>query len=150
MHLIELKQHFNASMTVAFKAITNQAGTQHWLDGIDVTIVRKGIPSPNGLGCVRLVHVRTSTFIEEVVYWQEPRAVSYRLTGSALHNYIAEVWLHPAPRGGADLQYRIRFTIPWYFGGTLLGSLVTRRLARNLQMGLLQLASQLRHLSRDV
>jgi len=147
VHVIELHQYFELSMPVVFKAITNHSGMDQWLTGVRVTILREGTPRPNGVRAVRLVRRRGFAVMEEVVYWEEPTAMAYRaLGGTPLRNHLGEVRLSQAHDGGTNLHYKVQFTVPWYFGGSLLGVFVTRRLSRNLQSGLAKLASQLRRL----
>ena len=147
VQVIELRQYFESSILVVFKAITNHSSMGLWLTGVRVKILREGTPPPNGVGTVRLVCRRVFAVMEEVVYWEEPTSMAYRILGDTpLRNHLGEVRLSPANDGGTNLHYKVQFTVPWYFGGSLLGVLVTRRLSRNLQSGLVKLASQLRRL----
>ena len=144
MHSIEMKQHFAAPPAVVFAAVTDHAGMERWLEGVRVTIEREGSPPPNGLGAVRRVRARGITVREEVVRWEEPSAMDYRIVGgSPLRDHLGEIRLHPSPDGGTDLDYRIRFAVPWYFGGSLLGSIVARQLGGEMQAGLGRLAERL-------
>ena len=147
VHVIELRQHFESSMLVVFKAITNHSSMGQWLTGVRVKILREGTPHPNGVGAVRLVCRRVFAVMEEVVYWEEPTSMAYRILGDTpLRNHLGELRLSPANDGGTNLHYKVQFTVPWYFGGSLLGVFVTRRLSRNLKSGLIKLASLLRSL----
>jgi hypothetical protein len=49
-----------------------------------------------------------------------------------------------ADGNGTKLDYRIRFEIPWYCGGRLVGALIGRVLRREITAGLARFADQLR------
>jgi uncharacterized protein YndB with AHSA1/START domain len=144
VHAIEMKQHFGAPPAAVFAAVTDHVGMSRWLEGTQVALEREGEPRPNGLGALRRVRARGVTVCEEVVRWEEPTAMDYKIVrGSPLRDHLGEVRLRPTADGGTDLDYRIRFAVPWYFGGALLGGFLARQLGKEIQAGLTRLASQL-------
>src|SRR5262245_28605776 len=139
-----MKQHFAAPPAVVFAAVTDHVGMERWLEGVEVSLEREGVPRPNGLGAVRRIRSRGITVREEVIGWDEPSAMDYRIvSGGPIRDHLGELRLRPSADGGTDLDYRIRFRVPWYFGGTLLGSVVQRQLEREMSAGLGRLAQGL-------
>ena len=144
MHEIRIQQRFDAPPERVFAAVTDHAGMSQWLDGVTVTVEKPGTPAPNGLGAVRRISARGLAIREEVVRWEEPSAMDYRVTGGApLRDHLGELRVTPAG-AGTLLDYRIRFRVPWYFGGAVVGGLVARQLRDEIEKGLGRLASRLR------
>jgi carbon monoxide dehydrogenase subunit G len=144
MHEIRMQQRFDAPPERVFAAVTNHEGLSEWIDGVRVTLEESGVPAPNGLGAVRRVSARGLTIREKVVGWEAPRAMDYRVIGGApFRDHLGELRLQPAD-AGTLLDYRIRFRVPWYFGGRVLGSLIARQLRGEIEKGLGRLASRIR------
>jgi uncharacterized membrane protein len=112
--------------------------------GEDIRVERDGVPAPNGLGAVRAIRARGLTIREEVVAWEDARAMDYRVvSGAPLENHRGEIRIVPDGTG-ARVDYRIRFDWPWYLGGGVVGGLVARSLERQIGAGLAQMAASLR------
>ena len=140
---IQMQQRFTASPEATFAAMTDHVGLGRWL-GADIRIERQGVPAPNGLGAVRAVRSRGLTVREEVVRWEAPRAMDYRVIGGApLQNHLGEIRVSAEPNG-SRLDYRIRFDWPWYLGGSLIGGLLAGTLKKEISGGLARMAAELR------
>ena len=138
-----MRQHFAAPPERVFELLTDHVGFGRAL-GEDIRLERQGVPAPNGLGAVRAIHARGLTIREEVIGWEVPRAMDYRVvSGAPLQNHRGEIRI--APDGsGARLDYRIRFDWPWYLGGAFVGGLVARALERQIAGGIARMAATLR------
>ncbi len=138
-----MRQRFEAPPERVFALLTDHVGFGRAL-GEDIRLERQGVPPPNGLGAVRAIHARGLTIREEVIGWEVPRAMDYRVvSGAPLQNHLGEIRIVPDGTG-ARLDYRIRFDWPWYLGGALVGGLVARALERQIAGGIARMATTLR------
>ena len=138
-----MQQRFDAPPERVFAALTDHLAFGRLL-GEDIRLEREGVPPPNGLGAVRAIHARGLTIREEVVGWEVPRAMDYRVVGGApLRNHLGEIRFVP-DGAGVRVDYRIRFDWPWYLGGAVVGDLIARSLERQIAAGIARLASSLR------
>ncbi len=142
---IAISQKFSAPPERVFAAVTEHKRIEDWQKGIQVTLERPGIPSPNGLGAVRRIKQGPLAIREEVVRWEEPRAMDYRMiSGAPLRDHLGEIRLAPAADGGTDVTYTIRFGLPLYLGGDFTARLVASQLARVVRTAYAKLAAELR------
>src|SRR6185436_4442655 len=140
---IFMRQRFEAPPERVFALLTDHVGFGRAL-GEDIRLERQGVPPPNGLGAVRAIHARGLTIREEVIGWEVPRAMDYRVvSGAPLQNHRGEIRIVPDGTG-ARLDYRIRFDWPWYLGGALVGGLIARALERQIAGGIARMATTLR------
>ena len=138
-----MQQRYDASPDRVFGAITDHVGMGRWLNA-SIAIERPGTPSPNGLGAVRAVRARGLVVREEVVRWEPPRAMDYRVVGGApLRDHLGTIRVEP-DGAGARVDYRIRFEWPWYLGGGVVGTMIARTLAREIGAGLARMAEAMR------
>lgn len=142
MQTIHMEQRFAAPPEKVFAAVTDHRGMEKWLEGMRVTLEKEGDPPPNGLGAVRKIQARGTTVVEEVVRWEEPTAMDYKVIRGLIQDHLGEIRLYPE-NGGTLLDYRIRFRVPWWATGPILGSLVATLLKGELEKGLVRLAASL-------
>src|SRR5262245_59988223 len=117
---VVLQERFAASPERVFATLTDHVAFGRWV-GADIRVERPGTPAPNGLGAIRAVRACGLTVREEVVRWEPPLAMDYRVvSGAPLRNHLGQIRIAP-DAGGARLDYRIRFEWPGYLGGTLIG-----------------------------
>ena len=137
-----MRQRFAATPDRVFAALTDHVGFGRVL-GEDIRLEREGVPAPNGLGAVRAIRARGLTVREEVVRWEAPHAMDYRVVGGApLRNHLGQIRV--APDGsGARVDYRIRFDWPLYLGGSLVGRVLARSLEAQLVGALSKMAATL-------
>ena len=142
---IEIQQRFSASPARVFAAVTDHKRLEQWQKGTRVTIEKDGVPPPNGLGAIRKVSNGPFHIYEEIVRWEEPQAMDYRIVrGAPLRDHLGEIRLAPAADGGTLVRYRVRFELPWYAGGRLMERLVSRQLERLITAAYARLAEELR------
>ena len=137
---IVMQQRFAAPPERVFATLTDHEGFGRAL-GENIRVERQGVPAPNGLGAVRAIRARGLTIREEVVRWEPPTAMDYRVvSGAPLLNHLGEIRLSSDGQG-TRVDYRIHFDWPWYLGGAVIGSLVARSLQQQIAAGLATLAS---------
>lgn len=92
-----------------FDAYTDHLGWSEW-GGLSARIEREGDPAPNGAGCIRVLGPGPFAVREEVLDFEPPKRMSYRLVGGAvpLRDHFGEVEF--APEGdGTRIVWRCRF-----------------------------------------
>jgi len=135
-----MEQRFAAPVEAVFTAITDHRGFGRWV-GATITLEREGDPAPNGLGAIRVVRARGTAVREEVVRFEPPHAMDYRVIGGApLRDHLGQIRVAP-DAGGSRLDYRIRFAFPWYLGGAIVGGVIARLLRREIGAGLARMAA---------
>jgi uncharacterized protein YndB with AHSA1/START domain len=141
---LEIHQRFSAPPAKVFAVVTDHKRLEEWQKGTRVTIQKPGVPPPNGLGAVRKITTGPMSVYEEVVRWEEPNAMDYRLIrGFPLKDHLGEIRLNATPDGGTQLDYRIRYWVPWYAGGSVVGRLFGRQLQGVIAAALEKLAREL-------
>jgi hypothetical protein len=140
---IFMQQRFDAAPERVFALLTDHVGFGRAL-GEDIRLEREGVPPPNGLGAMRVIHARGLTIREEVVGWEPARLMAYRVvSGAPFRDHLGEIRL--VPEGdGTRVDYRIRFQWPGHLGGAIVGGLLARMLERQIGAGIARMASTLR------
>jgi len=142
---VEIHQHFSAPPATVFGAVTDHKRLEDWQKGTRVTLEKTGVPPPNGLGAVRRISGGPLHIYEEVVRWDEPHQMDYRLVrGLPLRDHLGEIRFRSTPEGGTLVEYRIRYWVPWYAGGSVVGRLMGRQLQRVIGAALEKLARELK------
>lgn len=137
---IVLQQRFAAPTDKVFDAITDHEGMGAWMPGATVTLDRPGSAERNGLGAIRRIRARGLVILEEVVRFERPTAMDYRvLRGGPIRDHLGAIRIedHGDESG---LEWRIRFAFPWWSGGELGAALLARILGAELRGGLERLA----------
>ena len=141
---IHMRQRFAAPPENVFTAITDHVGMQKWMPGSKITLDREGTPAPNGLGAIRRIRAGGLTILEEVVRFDPPREMQYKvLKAGPIIEHLGTIRVEPSGDGGSLVDYTIRFTTPMWMGGELLAKLIARILGGQLTAGLGRLATQI-------
>lgn len=83
-----------------------------------VELEREGEPAPNGLGAVRVLHMLGPPIREEIVEFDAPRRLVYRmLSGAPVRDHVGTVTLEPAAHG-TRMSYRVETTPTLPVGGS--------------------------------
>jgi uncharacterized protein YndB with AHSA1/START domain len=142
MAVVEMEQRFAASPERVFALLTDHVAFGRFV-GADIQVERPGTPPPNGLGAVRMVRARGTAVREEVVRWEPPTAMDYRvISGAPLRNHLGRMRLTPDGTG-TTLHYQISFDLPWWLGGGAAAGFVARQLHRQIGDGLAKMAASL-------
>jgi hypothetical protein len=89
---------------------TDHASWSEWAGLGRVTLARPGTPAPNGVGCVREFAAGGMGLQEEVLTFEPPRRMTYRIArgGWPLADHLGEVSFEPRD-DGTDVTWRCRF-----------------------------------------
>jgi uncharacterized protein YndB with AHSA1/START domain len=136
MQHVEVKRVIDAPIETVWNRYTDHVSWTEWAGLGKVTLDRRGDPPPNGVGCVRVISSAGVKVYEEVLSFEPPRRMTYRVVrgGLPFRDHLGEVSFEP--RGeGTLVTWRCRFDsrIPGLGG---LFRLFITRLFRNALEGL--------------
>ena len=92
-----------------------------------VRLDKEGSPSKNGLGCVRVIGSPPMSAFEEVVVFEPPERMNYRVIkgGGGIKNHLGEVTFEATPTG-TRIVWGCRFDPKIPGTGPLLRLMITR------------------------
>jgi uncharacterized protein YndB with AHSA1/START domain len=106
---VEARAHSSGAVRDVFEVLADSARYPEWAMQDEARIERPGSPDPDGVGTVRILRTGRYTLREEIVAFQRPRLVAYRvLSGIPVRDYRGETTLTPAP-DGTDIHWRATF-----------------------------------------
>jgi uncharacterized protein YndB with AHSA1/START domain len=106
---VERTVRISASVDQVWGILTDHRGMPRWFPLDSVTLQRDGVPAPNGVGAERVMRGPKTTMREQVIGWEAPRSLRYRLLeGAPITCHQGEVSLRPVP-GGSELTWKIRY-----------------------------------------
>ena len=115
MQTVEVSEHYAAPLEVVFDRYTDHVSWTKWAGLGNVELAREGVPAPNGVGCVRVIKTAGVGVHEEVISFERPRRMSYRLIKGPvpMRDHLGEVAFDDED-GGTRITWRCRFnsTIP--------------------------------------
>ena len=141
MGRIEVEHTFAAPREKVWSRYTDHAGWTDWAGAGTVWLEREGEPHRDGVGCVRVIANPGVRVREEVIAFEPPERMVYRLIGGPvpMTNHEGEVRFEDLG-GSTRLVWRVRFdgTLPgstWVLerGLPLLFRRILRRLGKTLQ-----------------
>jgi uncharacterized protein YndB with AHSA1/START domain len=93
MKYVEVREVIPAPIEAVWNRYTDHRSWTNWAGLGTVTLDREGSPSPNGVGCVRMISRAGVRVFEEVVSFEPPRRMSYRVVkgGIPIKNHLGEV-----------------------------------------------------------
>ena len=110
-----LVQGFEIETTIAappasvWELLANHRGWADWAGVREVVLRQEGDPPPNGLGAIRVLRLRGLALEEEILGFDPPKRMSYRLSaGLPIRDHAGEIELEPAGDGTA-LRWTVRF-----------------------------------------
>ena len=117
-----------------FAVYSDHAGWTRWAGLGRARLAVAGEGDPNGTGAVRVVGPGPFAAREEILDFEPPRRMSYRLLngGLTMRDHLGEVLFEP-DAGGTRVVWRCRFEAPVPGTGGLLRALVTRVFRRALE-----------------
>lgn len=136
MQHVEVVEHFTAPPQVVFDRYTDHVSWQRWAGLGSVTLAREGVPPPNGVGCVRVISTAGIGVHEEVLSFEPPARMTYRLIKGPvpLRDHLGEV-LFEAEGGGTRVTWRCRFNSSIPGMGAMMGWFIAR-MFRQVLVGL--------------
>lgn len=127
MQKLEVTRNIPGPRQAVWDLYTDHVSWTEWAGMGKVSLVREGEPAPNGVGCVRVISNRGISVEEEVVSFEPPLRMSYKLTRGVfpIKDHLGEVSFEETD-GGTRVVWRCRFnsTIPGL--GGLWRVLITR------------------------
>ena len=136
MQYVEVKRVIDAPIDTVWARYTDHVSWTEWAGLGKVTLDRQGDPPPNGVGCVRAIASGGVKVIEEVLTFESPRRMTYRIVrgGLPIRDHLGEVDFEP--HGDRTLvTWRCRFDSKIPGLGWIFRFFITR-LFRNALEGL--------------
>ncbi len=105
-----MRHQFRAPVDAVWARYTDHASWTRWAGLGPVRVARPGTPPPNGVGCVREFARTGNRLAEEVVEFDAPRLMAYRIVrgGGPIADHRGEVSFTPRD-GGTLVVWRCRF-----------------------------------------
>lgn len=90
---------------------TDHVSWQDWSSIGTVRLDKEGVPAPNGVGCVRVISRGGVSAFEEIVSWEPPSRMTYRVVrgGLPMRNHLGEVEFSDRDGGRTLVVWRCRF-----------------------------------------
>jgi uncharacterized protein YndB with AHSA1/START domain len=107
---VEVRRRIAGPRERVFAVYTDHASWAEWAGVGAARLEREGVPAPNGVGCVRVLGPRFAAMREEVLSFEAPRRMTYRIVGGPplLRDHFGDVDF--APDGdGTLVVWRCRF-----------------------------------------
>lgn len=128
-----VSRHVAASPARVWGVVSDHTGMPRWTPFHRAVLERPGQPHPNGVGAVRSLHLIGPSTREEVLDFEPPHRLRYRLlSGLPFRDYIGELTIEPEGTGSrlsTDLRFRARIPGTQFFGPIAI-RLATRSAAR--------------------
>jgi uncharacterized protein YndB with AHSA1/START domain len=136
MQHVRVEHVIRAPVEQVWDRYTDHRSWTDWAGLGTVTIDREGVPPPNGVGCVRAISNLGVRVLEEVLSFERPHRMTYRVVrgGLPIKDHLGEVVLTPHQQGTlVTWQCRFNSKIPG-LGGVF--RIFIARLFRNALRGL--------------
>jgi hypothetical protein len=136
MQHVEVEAIVEAPVQAVWDLYTDHVSWTRWAGLGTVRLAREGIPSPNGVGCVREISSFGVSVEEEVLSFDAPFRMTYRVVrgGIPMRDHFGEVRFEPHERG-TRIVWRCQFESRIPGLGSLFRLMITR-LFRNALAGL--------------
>jgi uncharacterized protein YndB with AHSA1/START domain len=130
MQHIEIERKIPAAPERVWEVIADHRGYERWAGVREVVLRNEGDPAPNGLGATRVLRTGGLAIEEEVVRFDPPVRLSYRMAaGLPVRDYLGDVRLEPSD-GGTRLLWTVEFSPRIPLTGGLLRRVTERALTR--------------------
>lgn len=145
MQTIQTKRTIHASPEAIFDVLADHAGYARFPGVRKATLVRRGSPEPNGVGALRAMDLGVAQFEEEITRFERPTRLDYRIVRSRppVDHEGGSITLKPVP-GGVEVSW----TSTFHVRVPLVGGLVTRLAARQMERGFGQVLAAVETLTR--
>lgn len=110
MHEVEVRSRIRAPRERVFEVYTDHLSWNEWARIGRVRLEREGTPRPNGVGCVRVISANGISVYEEVVEFQRPTRMRYRVVrgGLPVRDHLGTVEFLD-DNGGTQVVWSCRF-----------------------------------------
>lgn len=127
MQSVEVTRTFSATPEEIWNVYTDHAGWKEWAGISHSSLHVEGKPNANGAGAVRRLGTYGLYAHEEILEFDPPRRMTYRVVkgGLGIKNHLGEVLF--APNGnGTQITWRCRFDTKVPGFGRIMRGIVTR------------------------
>ncbi len=133
MRHVEVERIVEAPVEAVWDLYTDHLSWARWAGLGRVRLAREGTPERNGVGCVREFSNLGFRVREEVLSFERPRRMTYRVVsgGLPMRDHLGEVCFEPCERG-TRVVWRCRFEPRVPFLGALLEAFIARLFRRAL------------------
>jgi uncharacterized protein YndB with AHSA1/START domain len=129
---IELTKEIAADPERVFEVLSDHEGMVRWSGAREVVLRHPGDPPPNGLGAARVIRGSGVAFEEEIVGYDPPRRMEYRVVaGLPIREHHGEILVEPEGEGSC-VVWKVRFRTLIPGTGWLFRRLIERTLDRAL------------------
>lgn len=130
---VEVRRRIDGPRQAVWDVYTDHVSWTDWAGVGKVRLDREGDPPPNGAGCVRVIRAGGVSAYEEIVDFEPPRRMTYRLVkgGIPIADHLGEV-IFEDDGDGTRVVWRCRFRSKIPGLGFLLRAIVTRVFRRTL------------------
>jgi len=110
MQHVDVTRRFRAPLQQVWDTYTDHAGWKNWAGFSKSWLEKEGAPHRNGVGCVRGFANGPVEVFEEVVEWDPPRRMAYRIVrgGLPMKDHFGEVTFE-ADGDATVVRWRCRF-----------------------------------------
>jgi uncharacterized protein YndB with AHSA1/START domain len=111
MQEVIVERVIDAPRERVWQVYTDHVSWQDWSSIGKVRLETEGVPAPNGVGCVRVISNRGIAAYEEVVSWDPPERMTYRVVkgGLPMRGHLGEVDFSEEAGGRTRIVWRCRF-----------------------------------------
>jgi uncharacterized protein YndB with AHSA1/START domain len=128
-----VSRHVAASPATVWDVVSDHTGMPRWTPFRRAVLETPGQPHPNGVGAVRSLHLIGPPTREEVLEFEPPHRLRYRLlSGLPFRDYTGELNIEPEGIGSrlsTSVRFRTRVPGTQFFGPVAI-RLATRAAAR--------------------
>ncbi len=109
-HHAERIIHIAAPVERVWEIVANHRDMPRWSSFTSVTLEHGGSPAPNGVGAVRAMRGPKVNVLEQVIGWDPPHSLDYRLlAGAPVTCHLGRVELRSSKGSGTEVQWSIRY-----------------------------------------
>ncbi len=110
MQRVEVRRRIDGSPQDVWDVYTDHVAWGDWGGLGPVRLERQGEPPPGGTGCVRVVGHAPLAAVEEILSFEPPKRMTYRIVrgGLPMRDHFGEVELEPDGEG-TRITWRCRF-----------------------------------------
>ena len=134
MTRVDVSHDFATSPEAVWDVYTDHARWREWFGMGGSSLEVEGSPDRNGTGAVRCLGAGPSRVYEEVLDFQRPKRMTYKVVRGAVpfKNHMGEVVFEPH-KDGTRVHWRCHFDSKIPGMGGLLGLMVTQLFRRGLR-----------------
>lgn len=129
---IRVERHLGASPESVFEVITDHARYDRF-DGVTgSTIVKEGVPAPNGLGAIRVISSGPLRFTEEITAYEPPHRMDYLIVDfkPGPFRHAGGSIVLTSEGDGTRVLWTSAFEVPIPLVGAAIDAVMERRLAQ--------------------